>query len=75
MFDQAVELYTLALSKGGIDANIAQTRLGIASFAQGKYADADAYFAKVGGPRQTVAKLWQVLTANKMAAAPAAPAS
>jgi tetratricopeptide (TPR) repeat protein len=71
MFDQAVEMYKLALTKGGVDANIAQTRLGIAQYSLGNNAEAGDAFAKVTGPRATVAKLWQALIASK--AAPAAP--
>ncbi len=69
MFDQAEEMYKLALAKGGIDANVAQTRLGIADYGLGKNAEANDAFAKVTGPRLTVAKLWQALIATKTAAA------
>lgn len=62
---QAEAMYQLATTKGGVDTGIALTRLGIAQFDQGKYAEADASFAKVTGVRQTVAKLWQVLVAQR----------
>lgn len=71
--DQAATMYALALTKGGIDNNIALTRLGIASYDLGKMVEANDAFSKVTGPRQTVAKLWQVLIASK-SAAPATPA-
>ncbi|MGD9473230.1 MAG: hypothetical protein AB7G24_11915 [Novosphingobium sp.] len=71
---QAEELYSAALAKGGIDANTALTRLGIAQFDQGKLAEAKANFAKVTGPRAIVSKLWMVHIDNKLAPAPAAPA-
>jgi hypothetical protein len=62
---QAEAMYQLAATKGGVDLNTVMTRLGIAQFDQGKYADADASFAKVTGPRQSVAKLWQVLIGQR----------
>ncbi|MCB2051779.1 MAG: hypothetical protein KDE63_10155 [Novosphingobium sp.] len=74
---QAEQLYAAALTKPGVDANLVQTRLGIAQFDQGKYSDAAASFAKVTGPRQPMAQLWQVLVQNKTkpAAAPAPAAT
>lgn len=63
---QAEQMYSLALQKGGIDANTALTRLGIAQYDLGKLAEAKASFAKVTGPRTTVAGLWSVLAGNKM---------
>lgn len=62
---QAESMYALAVSKGGVDQNTALTRLGIAQFDQHKFPEADGTFAKVTGPRQTVAKLWQVLIGQK----------
>ncbi len=69
---QAEDLYKLALAKPGVDANRSLTRLGIAQFDQGKYADAQASFAKVTGPRMALAKLWGGFAASK-ANPPAAP--
>lgn len=69
----AEDLYKLALAKPGVDANRALTRLGIAQFDQGKYADAQASFAKVTGPRVPMARLWAGYAASK-ANPPAAPA-
>ncbi len=74
---QAEELYKLALAKTGVDANRTLTRLGIAQFDQGKYADAQASFAKVTGPRTALARLWggyAASKANPLAAAATAPA-
>ncbi len=62
---QAEEMYALATGKGVADMNIALTRLGIAQFDQGKFAEAEASFAKVTGPRQTLARLWQALIAQR----------
>lgn len=75
---QAEDLYKLALAKPGVDANRALTRLGIAQFDQGKYADAQASFAKVTGPRMALARLWSGYAASKanpVAAAAPAPAA
>lgn len=69
---EAEELYKLALAKSGVDTNRALTRLGIAQYDQGKYADAQASFAKVTGPRMALAKLWAGWAQGK--AKPAAPA-
>lgn len=72
----AEDLYKVALAKPGVDANRTLTRLGIAQFDQGKYADAQASFAKVTGPRMPLARLWAGYAASKAnppaAAAPAA---
>ncbi|OYU37260.1 hypothetical protein [Novosphingobium sp. PASSN1] len=62
---KAEELYQLALTKGGaIDMDRAETRLGIAQYDQDKFEDARASFAKVGGVRAPLAKLWSVLVAR-----------
>lgn len=66
MNDKAVDLYTIALGKPGVDAGAANLRLGIALLAQGKSAEAQAAFAKVDGPRAPLAKLWAVLAAGKV---------
>lgn len=62
---KAEELYQLALTKGGaIDMDRAETRLGIAQYDQDKFEEAKASFAKVGGVRAPLAKLWSVLAAR-----------
>lgn len=61
---KAEELYTAALN-GSPDQNAALTRLGIAQYDQGKYAEAKANFEKVTGPRQAVARLWLALIGTK----------
>ncbi|AZI37911.1 hypothetical protein NT2_13_00430 [Caenibius tardaugens NBRC 16725] len=61
---QAEELFKAALT-GSPDANAALTRLGIAQYDQGKFAEAKANFEKVTGPRQQVARLWLALIGNK----------
>lgn len=63
---KAEELYQLALTKGGaFDMDRAETRLGIAQLDQDKFDAAKASFAKVGGVRAPLAKLWSVLVDQK----------
>lgn len=66
---KADEFYTAALAKGGIDADKdrALTRLGIAQIDEGKYADAKATLAKVGGSRAAIAQLWAIYADQKAA--------
>jgi predicted Zn-dependent protease len=66
---QADAMYTLALGKGGIDADKDRllTRLGIAQIDEGKYADAKATLAKVTGPRAAIAQLWSIYADQKAA--------
>jgi hypothetical protein len=73
---KAEALYTIALTKPGIETERALTRLGIAQADQGKAAEAQATFAKIQGPRKALAQLWSAYAAQKAsggaAAAPAA---
>ncbi len=58
---KAVELYQLALSKGGVDADEINTRIGIAHARAGQSAEAKAAFAKVtNGPRGEIANFWSL---------------
>ena len=61
-YAKAIELYQLALQKGGIDAATANTRLGIAYGKAGQKAEAEAAFKAVtgGGPRQQLAEYWLI---------------
>jgi hypothetical protein len=54
----AADLYRVALQKGGVDANLVNTRLGIALALGGQRADAEAAFRKVTGLRAPLANLW-----------------
>lgn len=63
---KAEEFYTLALGKPGIDMARVLTRLGIAQFDQGKFAEAQATFAKVEGPRQPIARIWGIYAGQKL---------
>ena len=70
---KAESIYTAALDKSGIDRDRVLTRLAIAQADQGKYAEADANFAKVSGQRAPVAALWRAYVAGRMDG-PSAPA-
>ena len=59
-YAKAAAMYQLSLEKGGVDANLLNTRIGIALAKQGDKAGAKAAFAKVTGPRANVAKLWTI---------------
>ena len=63
---KAIQLYNLALQKGGVDADEVNTRLGIALARSGDKAGAAAAFAKVGGTgaRKKIADLWAVWVSN-----------
>ena len=70
---KAETFYAKAQGMPGIDANKVALRLGMAQAMQGKYAAAEANFAKVTGPLVSVAKMWDAYAKGK--AAPPAPAS
>ncbi|PZU09065.1 hypothetical protein [Sphingomonas sp.] len=57
---KAVEMYKLALQKGGVDANVVNIRLGMALAKSGDVPGAKAAFAAVTGPRKALADLWTV---------------
>ena len=58
---KAEALYKMALGKRGVDKDRVLTRLGIAQFDQGNYADARASFRQVVGVRVPIARLWLTL--------------
>ncbi|HUQ13520.1 MAG TPA: hypothetical protein VM055_04515 [Novosphingobium sp.] len=62
---KAEALYKAALGKSGVDKDRVLTRLGIAQYDQGKYADAKASFSQIGGQRAAMAKLWLMLVKAK----------
>jgi tetratricopeptide (TPR) repeat protein len=72
-YAKAIELYQLALSKGGVDANLVNTRLGMTLALAGRKAEATTAFKAVTGPRADLAALW-VAWINQPAGA-AAPAA
>lgn len=58
-YAKAVSLYETALSKGGVDADEVNTRIGIALARQGQKDAAKAAFAKVQSPaRASIAQYW-----------------
>jgi tetratricopeptide (TPR) repeat protein len=67
--DKADEFYTLALTKGVADADKDRvlTRLGIAQIDEGKYPDAKATLAKVGGAHTQIAQAWSIFADQKAA--------
>ena len=57
-YAKAAALYRTALAKGGVDANVANTRLGISLAMSGDRAGATTAFNAVTGPRQELAQFW-----------------
>ena len=64
---KAEEMYKIALTKSGVDTTRVLIRLGIAQMDQGKYAEAQANFAKVTDARMPIAQLWSAYAKNKLA--------
>jgi hypothetical protein len=67
---EAEEMFKIALGKSGVDANMVNTRLGIAQADQGKGAEAQATLAKVTGEYKNVADLWSAYAGHIAAPAP-----
>lgn len=57
-YTKAATFYRTALTKGGVDANLANTRLGYALAMSGDKAGAAAAFNAVTGTRQELARFW-----------------
>ncbi|HEX5183947.1 MAG TPA: hypothetical protein VFW19_12460 [Allosphingosinicella sp.] len=57
-YAKAAELYRVALQKGGVDAAMVNTRLGIVLVLGGHRPEAEAAFRAVTGPRSELAGLW-----------------
>ncbi len=62
---EAEEFYSKALGMSGVETPVVLTRLGIAQFDQGKYAEANETFGKVEGARRDIANLWAIYAAQK----------
>lgn len=62
---EAEEFYIKASTMAGADTPMALTRLGIAQYDQGKYAEAQATFNRVEGARQAIASLWGVYSGQQ----------
>ncbi|MDB5688372.1 MAG: hypothetical protein JWL91_248 [Sphingomonas bacterium] len=59
-FAQAAEVYKAALAKGGVDADVVNTRLGASLARAGQKDAAKQVFSQVKGPRSSLAKYWMV---------------
>jgi tetratricopeptide (TPR) repeat protein len=57
-YAKAIDLYRVALSKGGVDTNLVNTRIGMALALSGRKAEAEAALKAVTGPRADLAALW-----------------
>jgi tetratricopeptide (TPR) repeat protein len=66
---KAEAFFQAALGKSGVDKDRVLTRLGIAQFDQGKYAEARATFKQIGGVRAPLARLWLAFVNSKSPAA------
>jgi len=60
----AAEMFRAALQKGGVDANLANTRLGEALALAGQRTEAEAAFRQVTGPRGEIAQYWLLWLAS-----------
>jgi tetratricopeptide (TPR) repeat protein len=59
-YPEALALYAAALQKGGVDANLVNTRIGIAHALAGQRSEAETAFRLVTGPRAEIAALWML---------------
>jgi tetratricopeptide (TPR) repeat protein len=64
-YAKAATLYRAALQKGGVDSNVANTRLGAALALAGQRAEAEAVFKAVMGPRADIAAFWLLWLAQR----------
>jgi len=72
-YAKAASLYRTALTKGGVDADVTNTRLGFALGKTGDAAGAEQALALVtGSPRAQLAKYYQIWIDNQSAAKAAA---
>jgi tetratricopeptide (TPR) repeat protein len=64
-YAKAATLYRAALQKGGVDNNVANTRLGAALALAGQRAEAEAALKAVTGPRADIAAFWMLWLAQR----------
>lgn len=64
-YAEAETFYAKAAALPGANAPLVLTRQGIAQVEQGKFAEAQATFAKVQGVRQSIASLWALYATQK----------
>ena len=62
---KAAELYRAAIQKGSVDANVANTRLGMALGMAGQKVEAEAALRAVTGARADLASLWLLWLAQR----------
>lgn len=74
-YQKAVNMYQVALSKGGVDSDRAQIGLGIAKAGQKDWQGAKAAFAAVNGSRKPIASFWSLWIDQQSATAPATVAA
>lgn len=67
-YAKAIDLYKIALTKPGVDANEVRLRMGIAQTLAGSYADAITSFGSVEGERQVLATYWTLWVNSRMGA-------
>jgi hypothetical protein len=64
-YGRAAALYRAAVTKGGVDANLVNTRLGMALALAGQRAEAEAALKAVTGSRAELASLWLTWLAQR----------
>ena len=64
-YAKASTLYSAAVQKGGVDVNVANTRLGIALAMAGRRSEAEAAFRAVTGQRAYLTSLWLAWLAQR----------
>jgi tetratricopeptide (TPR) repeat protein len=64
-YAKAAAMFRAAQGKSGVDAELANLRLGMALAASGDKAGATAALAKVTGPRAEIARYWQTYLATR----------
>ena len=64
-YAEAVQMYRLAQTKGGEDANLINTRIGMALASAGQRAEAETALRAVTGTRADLAKLWLAWLARR----------
>ena len=64
-YDKAAALYRAAIQKGSVDANVANTRLGMALGLAGQKAEAETALRAVTGARADLASLWLLWLAQR----------
>lgn len=60
-YASAIEMYRKALTLGGVDANVVNTRLGAALAQSGQKDEAKKVFATLTGPRADLGRFWTLL--------------